>query len=45
MNNSMFMQGSISNGMFEWINPYKYRNPTITSMSALFRPNSPEGNI
>ena len=34
----MLIQGSHSNGMFEWINPYKYRNPYITSMNILFRP-------
>ena len=39
MHYSMLMQGSPSNGMFEWINPYKYRNPYITSMNILFRPN------
>ena len=36
---SMFIQGSPTNGTFEWINPHKYRNPTITSMSARFRLN------
>ena len=35
----MHIQGSGSNGMFQWINPYKYRNPTITSITVLFRPN------
>ena len=39
MHYSMFIQGSPSNGTFEWINPYKYRNPYITSMNILFRPN------
>ena len=34
----MFIQGSPNNGMFEWINPYKYRNPYITSITVLFRP-------
>ena len=33
----MFIQGSSSNGTFEWINPYKYRNPYITSITVLFR--------
>ena len=28
-----------THGMFEWINPYKYRNPYITSMNILYRPN------
>ena len=35
---SMLIQGSPTNGTFEWINPYKYRNPTITSMTVLFQP-------
>ena len=35
----MFIQGSHINGTFSWINPYKYRNPCITSMSILFTPN------
>ena len=39
MHYSILIQGSPSNGMFEWINPYKYRNPYITSMNILFRPN------
>ena len=26
-------------GTFEWINPYKYQNPTITSITVRFRPN------
>ena len=33
----MLIQGSPANGMFEWINPYTYRNPTITSITVLFR--------
>ena len=28
-----------TNGTFEWINPHKYRNPTITSKSVRFRLN------
>ena len=39
MHYSMFIQGSPSNGTFEWINPYKFRNPFITSITVLFRPN------
>ena len=35
----MFIQGSPTNGTFEWINPHKYRNPTITSKSVRFRLN------
>lgn len=34
----MLIQGSPSNGTFTWINPYKYRNPYITSMTFLFHP-------
>ena len=39
MHYSMLIQGSPNNGMFQWINPYKYRNPYITSMTVLFRSN------
>ena len=39
MHYSMFIQGSPTNGLFEWINRYKYRNFYITSMNILFRPN------
>ena len=35
---SKLIQGSLTNGTFKWINPYKYKNPTITSMTVLFRP-------
>ena len=38
MHYSMLIQGSSTNGSFTWINPYKYKNPTITSMTVLFRP-------
>ena len=38
MHYSMLIQGSPTNGSFTWINLYKYRNPTITSMTVLFRP-------
>ena len=38
MHYSMLIQGSPTNGTFTWINPYKYKNPTITSMTVLFRP-------
>ena len=34
----MLIQGSPTNGSFTWINPYKYKNPYITSMTVLFRP-------
>ena len=30
------IQGSPTNGTFTWINPHKYRNPTITSITILF---------
>ena len=39
MHYSMLILGSPSNGTFEWINPYKYWNPYITSITVLFRPN------
>ena len=35
---SMLIQGSPSNGTFEWINPCKYRNPIITSITVLYTP-------
>ena len=38
MQYSMIVQGKSTNGTFEWINPYKFRNPFITSMSVLFNP-------
>ena len=39
MHYSMLIQGSPGNGTFSWVYPYKYRNPYITSMIVLFRPN------
>ena len=39
MHYSMLIQGSPNNGTFEWINPNKFRNPFITSMKVLFKPN------
>ena len=39
MHYSILIQGSPTQGTFEWINPYKYRNPYITSINILFRPN------
>ena len=45
MHYSMLIQGSPSNGMFEWINPYKYHNPYITSMTVLFLPSQGESSI
>ena len=35
----MLIHGSLTNGIFEWINSYMYWNPTITSISILIRPN------
>ena len=37
MHYSMLIQGSPGNSTFEWVNPYK--NPYITSITVLFRPN------
>ena len=39
MHYSMLIQGSPTNGSFTWVNPYKYKNPYITSMTVLFHPN------
>ena len=39
IHHSMLIQGSPTNGTFERINPYKHRNPTITSITVLFRSN------
>ena len=36
MHCSILLQGSPSKGAFEWINPYKCRNPYITSITVLF---------
>ena len=33
---SMLIIGTPTNDTFEWINPYKYQNPIITSMTILF---------
>ena len=38
MYHSMLIQGLLTNGTFERINPYKYRNPTVTSITVLFTP-------
>ena len=35
----MLIQGLLTNGTFERIDPYKYRNYTITSITVLFTPN------
>ena len=40
----MFIQGSFSNSTFTWIHSYNNRNPTITSITVLFRPNCPKKN-
>ena len=34
----MLIQGLLTNGTFERINPYKYQNPTITFITVLFTP-------
>ena len=39
MHYSILIQDSPINGSFDWINPYKFRNPFITSMTVLFKPN------
>ena len=39
MHYSMLIQGSPGNYSYTWIHLYKYRNPYITSMTILFRPN------
>ena len=38
MHYSIIVQGSPTNGTFQWINHYKFKNPFITSMSLLFKP-------
>ena len=38
MHHSMLIQGLLTNGTFEWINPYKHQNPTIISITVLFTP-------
>ena len=35
----MLIQGLLTNGTFDRIDPYKYRNPTITFITVLFRSN------
>ena len=40
MQYSMLIQSSPTNDTFKWINPDKYRNPDITIINVLFRPNS-----
>ena len=39
MHYSILIQDSPINGSFDWINPYKFRNPFITFMTVLFKPN------
>ena len=39
MRYSTLIQGLSTNGTFEWINPYKYRNTYITSIAFVFRQN------
>ena len=38
MHYSIIIEGSPKNGRFQWINPYKFKNPFITSMNVLFKP-------
>ena len=45
MHYSMLIQGSHTNGTFEWINPYKFQDPYNTSMTALFLPPQDESSI
>ncbi|CBK20385.2 uncharacterized protein [Blastocystis hominis] len=44
MHYSMLIQGSPSNGAFEWINPSMFKDPYITSMTVLFKPNQVKFN-
>ncbi|CBK23176.2 uncharacterized protein [Blastocystis hominis] len=39
MHYSIFIQDSLSNGTFEWINPCKFKDPYVTSRTVLFKPN------
>ena len=39
VHHSMLIQSLLTNGTFERIDPYKHRNPTITSITVLFRSN------
>ena len=39
MHYSILIQDSSINGLFDWINPSKFRNPLITSMTVLSKPN------
>ena len=38
MHYSMLIQGTPWKGSFTWINPYKYRNPILTPIVVLIRP-------
>ena len=38
MHYSILIQGSPTNGAFQWINHYKFNNPFITAMNVLFKP-------
>ena len=42
MHYSIIVRGESTNGTFEWMNSYKFRNPFITSMNVLFKPNQCE---
>ena len=45
MHYSILIQDPPINGSFDWINPFKFRNPFITSMTVLFKPNQVMFNI
>ena len=45
MQYSMLIQGSPTNSTFEWINPYKFQDLYITSLTVLFRPSQDESSI
>ena len=45
MHYSILIQDSPINGSFDWINPHKFRNPFITFMTVLFKPNQVMFNI
>ena len=45
MHYSILIQDSPINGSFDWINPHKFRNPFIISMTVLFKPNQVMFNI
>ena len=38
MHYSIIVQGKPTNDTFQWFNPYRSRNPFITSINVLFKP-------